>query len=64
VVYLAAMSDVREADQQIQLALENAVLNAQQNKVFTKKKKTKFYLVYLIRIQEWIQEKFDLNEWR
>jgi hypothetical protein len=30
--YLTAMNDVREADQQIQLALESSVLNAEQNK--------------------------------
>jgi hypothetical protein len=31
------MHDAREADQQIQLALESSVLNAQLNKVFTKR---------------------------
>ncbi len=36
-IYASAISEVRDADQQIQLALESSVLYAQQNKVFTKK---------------------------
>jgi hypothetical protein len=62
--YLSALNDVRDADQQIQLALESSVLNAQQNKVLQKKILFPKFDFYLIRIQEWMQENFDLNEWR